>query len=60
VSGLTQVKLGLAAIGLILWGYGYRVDDARLRLIGIGFLAAAAILRFVKRGPPPRDGTPAT
>jgi hypothetical protein len=58
MTGMTQLKLGLAAIGLILWGYGYRVDDPRLRLIGIGFLAAAVILRFVKRGP--TGGTPAT
>ena len=49
MSRLTQLKLGLALIGMILWGAGYRVDDARLRWIGIGFLAAAAALRFVRR-----------
>ena len=56
MSRLTQLKLGLAIIGLLLWGYGYRVDDSRLRWIGIGFLAGAALLRFVRHrsgeGPP--------
>ena len=47
MSGLTQAKLGLAVAGLILWGYGARVDVNWLRWVGIGFLAAAAILRFV-------------
>ncbi|HKW12471.1 MAG TPA: hypothetical protein VJO33_18935 [Gemmatimonadaceae bacterium] len=47
MSGLTQAKLGLAVAGLILWGYGARVDVSWLRWVGIGFLAAAAILRFV-------------
>jgi hypothetical protein len=60
VSWLTQLKLGLAIIGLMLWGYGYRVDDGRMRLFGIAFLAVAAILRFVRRGPPPDEGKSAT
>jgi hypothetical protein len=47
MSGLTQAKLGLAVAGLILWGYGARVDVDWLRWVGIGFLAAAAILRFI-------------
>lgn len=47
MSGLTQAKLGLALAGLILWGYGARVDIEWLRWVGIGFLAAAAILRFI-------------
>ena len=47
MSGLTQAKLGLALAGLILWGYGARVDVDWLRWVGIGLLAVAAILRFV-------------
>lgn len=46
MSGLTQLKLGLALAGLIVWGYGARTDISWLRLVGIGFFAAAAILRF--------------
>jgi hypothetical protein len=47
VSALTQLKLGLAVAGLILWGYGVRSDVNWLRWTGIGFLATAAVLRFV-------------
>jgi len=36
-------------MGLIVWGYGARADDERLTWIGIGFFAAAALLRFWKR-----------
>jgi len=46
---LSHVKLALAVAGIILFGYGIRADDPRLRWAGIGFLAAAAILRFVGR-----------
>ena len=47
MSWLTQLKLGLVAAGLIVWGYGVRTDVSWLRLIGIGFFVAAAVLRFV-------------
>lgn len=42
----TQLKLGLAVVGLILWGYGARVDVEWLRWTGIGFLAASVAARF--------------
>jgi len=47
MSGLSQAKLGIALAGLILWGYGARVDVAWLRWTGIGFIAVAAVLRFL-------------
>ncbi|HEY2375369.1 MAG TPA: hypothetical protein VGH98_05290 [Gemmatimonadaceae bacterium] len=47
MSALTQLKLGLTLIGLVLFGYGVRTDTGRLRWIGIAFLAAAAALRFI-------------
>jgi hypothetical protein len=57
MSALTQLKLGLVVIGLILFGYGLRVDHERLRWIGIAFLAAAAALRFVRpRGSKGQNG----
>ena len=56
MTPLSHLKLGLATIGLILWGYGVRVDDAPLRWIGIGFLAAAVILRFWRRSNRSRGG----
>ena len=37
----------LAAIGVVVWGYGYRVDDPQIRLAAIGILAVALLLRFI-------------
>lgn len=45
----TQLKIALAAIGLVFWGYGYRVTNPTLRWIGIVFLAVAVILRLVPK-----------
>ena len=47
----TEIQLALAAIGLVVWGYGARVDDRRLQWIGIAFFAAATALRFFKKRP---------
>jgi hypothetical protein len=49
VTLLTQLKLGFTTIGLLMFGYGYRVEDARIRWIGIAFVALAFGLRFAKR-----------
>ena len=35
MSRFSQIRLALAAIGLLVWGYGYRVDDANLRWAGV-------------------------
>ena len=45
----TQIRLALAVIGLLAWGYGQRVDDATIRWVGIGFLAMALLLRFLPK-----------
>ena len=47
MSALTQLKLGLAFVGLVLFGNGVRMDMDLMRWMGIAFLAAAAVLRFV-------------
>ena len=44
-----QVTLALAGAGVLVWGYGARVDDERLRWAGIIVLALAALSRFVGR-----------
>lgn len=36
-------------MGLIVWGYGQRVEEPTLRLIGIVFFAVATLLRFFRR-----------
>lgn len=58
----TTAQVALLVVGLIVWGYGQRVDDEILRWIGIGCFAAATLLRFVKRrrrdtGEPPDESS---
>jgi hypothetical protein len=50
-SPLTSIKIALAAIGICAWAYGYRVDSAQARWIGIAFLAGAVVLRFIGKRP---------
>lgn len=45
----TIAQLALALMGLIVWGYGVRVDDSRLTLVGLIFFAAATALRLFKK-----------
>ncbi len=52
MSTLTKVKLGLTIIGLILFAYGARMDQANIRVAGIAFVAMAWAMRFVR----PRAG----
>jgi hypothetical protein len=44
----TPFQLALLVVGLVVWGYGQRADDSFLTLIGVGFFAAAFLLRFWK------------
>jgi hypothetical protein len=46
---LQLARTVLLAIGVITWGYGYRVDDANVRLAAIGIMAIALLLRFVPK-----------
>lgn len=48
MTPLTTVKIALAVAGLLAFGYGVRVDSATIRWVGIGFVAAAAVLRFLR------------
>lgn len=61
--GISQLRLGLGLIGLILWGYGVRAENSMLRITGIAFLAVTLALRFWRRKVPPpsdRGGPPTT
>ncbi|MCC6927483.1 MAG: hypothetical protein IT359_00715 [Gemmatimonadaceae bacterium] len=64
MSTFTKVKLALTLIGLILFAYGARTDDATIRAIGIGFVAVAWVMRFFNRAratsAPPGDGDAGT
>jgi hypothetical protein len=53
---LTTVKLLLGVVGLLLFGYGVRVDSTRIRWGGIAVVAVAVALRFVR----PRGGSEGT
>jgi hypothetical protein len=46
---LVLARTVLLAIGVITWGYGYRVDDPKVRLSAIGILVVALLLRFVPK-----------
>jgi hypothetical protein len=45
----TEAQLALLVIGVVVWGYGQRVEDNRLTWIGLGFFAASTALRVFKR-----------
>ena len=51
----TLIQLALLVIGIIVWGYGARIDEPRLTWIGVAFFAAAVVLRLLRgridRGP---------
>ena len=49
VKGLLLARITLAALSVVVWGYGLRVDDSRIRLVGIVGLAISLVLRFVPR-----------
>jgi len=53
VTRRTEIQLASLGIGLVVWGYGQRVDNGRLQVIGIVFFAAATLLRLFKRGDTP-------
>ena len=61
-----QLRLVLAVIGIVVWGYGLARDEPNVRLAGIIVLAASLLLRFAPKAlrdgtdPPSQPGPPAT
>ena len=49
MSRLLQVRLVLATIGIVAWGYGLLNDEAQVRLVGIAVLALSLVLRFIPK-----------
>jgi hypothetical protein len=49
VKRFVLVRLVLAASAVGVWGYGYRINDASLRLVGIALLAVSLALRFLPK-----------
>ena len=50
MSWLVKVRLGIAAIGVVVWAWAIKVDDPRLRLTGIVLLAISLLLRWFAPG----------
>ena len=46
MSTLTRAKIGLALIGLVLFGVGVRLERTEMRWTGLGFVVVAWLLRF--------------
>jgi hypothetical protein len=58
VTWLLKVRIGIAAMGIVVWAYAVRVGDRQLSRIGIIMLALSLALRFFGRRR--RDDTPAS
>jgi hypothetical protein len=52
VARRTEIQLALLVVGLAVWGYGERIDDGRLRVVGIVLFAVATVLRLLKKRDP--------
>lgn len=48
---LAGAKMAFAVVGLLIWAYGLRIDSTVVRWLGIGFLAVAFLMRFIRRRP---------
>lgn len=46
---LILLRIILGAIGVAIWGYGYRVDDADVRLAGMAVLVVVLLMRWVPK-----------
>jgi hypothetical protein len=53
---LLMLRIILGAIGVAIWGYGYRTDDPNIRLVGMAVLVAVLLMSTWA----PSDSTPVT
>jgi hypothetical protein len=59
VTSLTQFKIALAVIGLMLFGAGVRFERVELRWTGLAFVVVAWLMRFIRpRNPGQSGGSP--
>jgi hypothetical protein len=49
-------RLAIALIGIVIWGYALKYDDAPLRVVGMVLIALSLLMRFLRRFI--RDETP--
>jgi len=41
------IRVVLLLVGVVVWGYGYRLDQPNVRIAAMGLLALALLARFV-------------
>jgi hypothetical protein len=46
---LLMLRIILGAIGVAIWGYGYRTDDPTIRLAGMIVLVVVLLMRWVPK-----------
>jgi hypothetical protein len=46
---LLMLRIILGAIGVAIWGYGYRIDDPNIRLAGMIVLVVVLLMRWVPK-----------
>ena len=57
MTTLTRAKISLALIGLVLFGFGVRLERPELRWTGLGFVVVAWLMRFAgHRNPGQQQG----
>jgi len=48
---LTSVRLVIAAVAIVIWGYGLQSENGTLRIVAMVLLAVSLALRFFRRKP---------
>ena len=48
-SRMLEVRVAIAVVGVIVWGYGVARDQQTVRLVGIALLAVSLVLRLARR-----------
>lgn len=46
---LIMLRIILGAIGVAVWGYGYRIDEPNIRLVGMGILVLVLLMRWIPK-----------
>ena len=46
---LIMLRIILGAIGVAVWGYGYRVDDPNIRLVAMAILVVVLLMRWIPK-----------
>ena len=52
---ITLLKVAFALAGIAIFVYGVRTEDNTVRWVGIAFVIAAFLLRFVKKRVPDEE-----